>query len=149
MLKRIMAALAVSLLMLAGLASPAQAAYTDCPDGYICLFKWVDGGSGRWQASISARQDAGCWNLANSTFGSPALGDPVNNESASLVINPTSAQTGFPRYVRFYDWVNCNSDGDYWTYSGSGYTYVPNLSYGPNPPSGYHKYTSVSVWTPA
>lgn len=138
-------------------ATPAHAAEEDCPEiqnvGYVCLWKWINFEGGRWQAKLETIADlpangsrpAGCWNLADSTFGSPHLGAPVNNESASLVIEPDS----YPFTVQFYDWVNCNTSQSsfLWTRSAHNtYTAIAHLGGPMTPFPGYHKITSIRVF---
>lgn len=138
----------------------SELAEEDCPEsniyGYVCLWKWTQFGGGRYQGKLDAigaiagtsTKPDGCWNLSGSTFGSPHLGDPVNNESASLVIEPSVLNW----QVNFYDWVNCNPDS--FLYGRSAYnTYTAIRHLGAvdtspcYPGSCYHKFTSIRVIT--
>ncbi|MGK5677519.1 hypothetical protein [Actinoplanes sp. URMC 104] len=94
--------------------------------GYLCLYDYVNWNGGRWQtntdvfwpASVTSTRSS-CWNLSNSTF---STGGNVNNSAASIVVTASSwAPENAPNdgnyphtwYWVLFDWVNCQSAGDF------------------------------------
>jgi hypothetical protein len=134
----------------------SASAVNGCPDDYVCLYAYINYGGGRWQAHVNNLVLGSCWNLSNSTFGTPHLGLNVNNASGSLLINIYDPNDWFG-VVAFYNWVDCNP-GDGWSgyNTGTTITTVPNLGntsgeqdYGFGPASGtnnwYRRYTSIKM----
>jgi hypothetical protein len=129
-----MAAMAIAVTTMMGTvvgAAPAQAAASDCPANYFCLFHWVNYQGGRWQINPTTAVKDSCWNFSNSKY---TTGYVVNNSSASIV---NKASTNYTIY--FYDWVNCNNDGAVTAYVLSDDFTVAHLD------DWYHRFTSFSI----
>lgn len=170
MIKRFAAAIAASLLILAGsmtIGAPAQAAFGGtCAANSFCLYPWTGLGApvagDRWQSSISNIANhtdggvQGCLNLGSATWNN---GTPVNDNAASAMVNMTSTGNHWAYYtLDTYNWANCNAAGQ------SGHlTYLPdghlegwdNLNNeGYDLPAGttmkmYHTITSIRVRCPS
>jgi hypothetical protein len=121
-------------------AAPAQAAsWTDCPSsdsnwsGYVCLWENAGYTGGRWQAAKSVLEDGlsggvdGCYNLNGSSYTN---GHAVRDTASSWAIR--TAQDNYPggwNYkVYFFEWINCNWDGNYRFYTGNNNYAVSDLS---------------------
>jgi lysophospholipase L1-like esterase len=102
----------------------AQGEWTDCPTGspatggYLCLWDNTNYDSGRLQRTYETLRKAraggvvGCWNLNTSSYSS-GLWAYDSASSWALRKNPDSAT----RYkVEIFEWINCNTDGNYRTY---------------------------------
>jgi hypothetical protein len=136
-IRKVMAGLVVTLVTVAGAtfsgASPAQAAsWTDCPSsdvqdsGYVCLWENTNYTGGRWQASKdtlysgSSGGVAGCYNLNGSSYTN---GHPVRDTAGSWAIRAAADHHTWQGYhVWFFEWINCNFDGNY-------RFYTPNYDY--------------------
>jgi hypothetical protein len=84
----VVAALTAGLTVVA--VSPAQAAYSDCPNNRVCLFDSNNGGTLIWAGYVSPGI---CHNLPSD----------VNNRANSFV----NKLDGIERAVQFYDNSNC------------------------------------------
>lgn len=96
----------------------AQGAWTDCSTGspatggYLCLWDNTNYDNGRLQRTYETLRRAGCWNLTTTSYSS-GLWAYDSASSWALRKNPDSAT----RYqVQIFEWVNCNTDGNYRTY---------------------------------
>jgi hypothetical protein len=139
-LKRVAAVLAAIMLTLGLTGAPVYAALSDCPSGYVCLFKNINGGAGRWQGNLSTIANAGCWNLSGSTY---TTGGTVNNTSGSMTFDPTAGQKTNNWRIYFRDWV-CGTGGPEVSDDLDYNLGVGNLSnlYGQN---WYHRITSIEI----
>ena len=102
----------------------AQGNWLDCPTGspatggYLCLWDNTNYDNGRWQRTYETLRAtrtngiAGCYNLTGGSYSS-GMWTYDSASSWALRKNPGSAT----RYqVQFFEWVNCNTDGNYRTY---------------------------------
>jgi hypothetical protein len=133
--------------------------------GALCLYKWINWQGGRWQtrmdtganwpATLSSDR-GGCWNYSGSSFGAPHAGEPVNNEAGSITVTAsTSAPTNAPNtspgphvwYWVLFDWVSCQSAGDFMFTPIEYSWYDSTLQWGPGGiyESWYHRPTSFQT----
>lgn len=115
-MKRLLAAIAVSLLAIFGYAAPAQAAIYECPDqGYICFYNYgsfIRTGTypGIYVADMFPPSYGTCRNLPTSgVSGWPNGGDVYNNASSLIVNNSGSNNLAGTQETFFYDGANCPS----------------------------------------
>jgi hypothetical protein len=160
-LRNKLAAIAVGIMGLAGVfvASPAQAAGApnySCAADAVCLYQWEgfsgpSGEAGRWQSSFYNISIHGgqCLNIPNATWPN---GDPVADNSGSLVVNGTgsySDQVG----IFVYNFANCAGNGASGGDAGFNAhvrTTVSDLHtlHMTTSINAYHTITSILIYTP-
>lgn len=110
-MKKILTALAVSLLILAPAAPASAATIQGCPSQSICLYQAQNFAQDRWQTSLNNvyQHTNMCLNIPNAQWSN---GTPVADNSASLVVNNNDAASPWIYYnVYVHNWANCNSGG--------------------------------------
>jgi hypothetical protein len=146
-LKRTLALAVASItasLGLGAIASPAQAALSDCTPNVeeVCLWQNINYGAGLWKSSFTNIyiNHNGCLNLRYADYDN---GDPLYDTSASLAIRASVGSVNY--FVKIYEWQNCNEDGRSKTFTTYANTQVPHL--GTYNPTWYHTIASIRVGT--
>lgn len=149
---KILAAFAVLAVAVFGFAGPAAASTTHgCPDDTLCLYQWTGYGAPAgatnpgWKSSFYnlSIHPNGCINLFSPNWPN---GTPVNNNSASLIVNGSGAYSG-KVYVSVYNDENCiPNDGvasfnANWS-TGTSDLHTLQISASQN---AYHTITSVQI----
>jgi hypothetical protein len=98
-------------------------------DNVICLWRNTNYASDKWISSFQNiyNHPNNCLNIAPAEWSN---GEPVNDNSWSLVVNGDNTPTNVWRYYDIYvfNWIDCNVDGGVDTFSGAGEASYPNLT---------------------
>jgi len=113
-LAALLAALGLSLTL--GATPSYASSVHGCPDGYVCLYQWLDYGAPSgdanpgWKSTLTNLYYApnSCINLTAPMAYWPN-GTAVTDNSASFVVNDSGWGSGW--HVDVFDWVNCNYSG--------------------------------------
>lgn len=155
MLKRFLAALAVSLLAVVGFAAaPAQASTVyGCADNRLCIYRWTNFNTagGHWDVSPLTINGATnqCIDLAYKVYPND---QSVADNSGSIIMNGVLA--GYPNaYIDLYDWPNCNgANGNIVRVAVSYYDSIAHLSHVPagdlpvHSWDAYHQIHSIRIY---
>jgi hypothetical protein len=155
MVKKLGAALAGLALVVFGLASPANASTINgCPNDDVCLYQWTGYGAPSgdanpgWKSSMYnlALHTNGCINLTSPMAYWPN-GDGVSDNSGSIYVNGQGDY--FPYDIGFYDWINCNDDGNYFSETADiahGESNLNGFRWGNGDTSPFHRITSIRLF---
>lgn len=129
MIRKFVAALAVSLLAVVGLlATPAQASTVyGCQDYALCIYRWTQFNQAGGMYSFTAAQFHNAPNNCIDFAGYPYANDQsVADNSGSVIANRLGAGSD---YVVLFDWPNCNGNGRVFNIAASlNPTYLNHLS---------------------
>ncbi len=148
------ALIAVALVSLLAVASPAQAAVShNCPENTVCLYQWLNYGAPAGDASPGWKSSF--YNLNIHINGCVALDDPmaywpngtvVHDNAGSIVVNGNGDYDG-TWYLSIYSWDNCNSQGGVSNFPVDRITNYNDLSLIPlgGGRTAYHNIGSISL----
>lgn len=150
-MRKALATLAVSLLMvMVGGTAAFATVYHNCAQYFICLYQWVNYGSGQWYSSFNNiyQHTNNCLTIPPATWPN---GTNVSDNSGSIVVNGDTAGGNVWQHYTLYvfNWVNCNSDGGVDSFNLVGPSQIDDLSIAHyvNVPSIslYHTITSIEL----